>query len=237
MRSRVLVLDVERALVVSDNDANNRLFELVGRDELAERMARVGLVSSRIAHRLGDSSDAPPPAFEWLSANRETVYVAQRTGFEPPEGVHDADALVGSAHVDETGRVIAGPMDFSGKNRVTLRELQDLLVMMVRPDLASGPVPLLAKDDRAALLAILGTLPSQLHGGRFRRTIDELNKALHLAIAAAVPDDRVRVLGKGGRALGFEIENSYAVDETTGRSFFVSAVIYANETGTLNDDR
>jgi hypothetical protein len=226
MRSRVLVLDVERALVVSDNDANNRLFELVGRDELAERMARVGLVSSRIAHRLGDSSDAPPPAFEWLSANRETVYVAQRTGFEPPEGVHDADALVGSAHVDETGRVIAGPMDFSGKNRVTLRELQDLLVMMVRPDLASGPVPLLAKDDRAALL-----------GGRFRRTIDELNKALHLAIAAAVPDDRVRVLGKGGRALGFEIENSYAVDETTGRSFFVSAVIYANENGTLNDDR
>jgi hypothetical protein len=98
-------------------------------------------------------------------------------------------------------------------------------------------VPLLAKDDRAALLAILGTLPSQLHGGRFRRTIDELNKALHLAIAAAVPDDRVRVLGKGGRALGFEIENSYAVDETTGRSFFVSAVIYANENGTLNDDR
>ncbi len=229
--------DLERALVVSDNDANNRLFELVGRDELAERLTRVGLGSTRIVHRLGDSSSASLPAFEWLPPNGEPVYIAQRTGFEPPPEAREGEALVGSAHVDESGRRVAGPMDFAGKNRMSLRDLQDSLVMVVRPDLADGPLPRVAPDDRAVLLSILGMLPTELRGGPHSARSDELNKPLHVALTASLPDDNVRVLGKGGRAFGFAIENSYVIDETTGRSLFVTAVIYANGNGTLNDDR
>ena len=57
------------------------------------------------------------------------------------------------------------------------------------------------------------------------------------AVAAALPGDRIRVHGKGGRAYGFTIECSYVTNETTGRSVFVAAVVYANDNDVLNDDR
>lgn len=231
--------ELERSLVVSDNDANNRLYALVGRNELAERMTRLGLGGTRIVHTLGDggAGDALPPAFEWLVANGESLPISQRVDFELGAPAGGEDLLLGTAHIDESGRRVAGPMDFSAKNRMTLRDLQDLLVMTVRPDLAPGAVPRLAPPDRSALLTILGTLPSELRSARGSRRLDELHKPLHLAVVAATPDDQVRVLGKGGRAYGFAVENAYAVNERTGRCFFVTAALYANENGTLNDDR
>lgn len=57
------------------------------------------------------------------------------------------------------------------------------------------------------------------------------------AVSAALPGHVIRVFGKGGRAYGFTVENSYVVDETTNRSVFVSATIYANDNETINDDR
>ena len=120
---------------------------------------------------------------------------------------------------------------------MTVRDLQDLLVMTARPDLAEGPGPRLEPENRAALLDILGTLPSELPGRRRGLTSDQAQKPLHVAITGALPADRVRVMGKGGRAFGFAVENVYAVDETTGRAFFATVTLYANENDTLNDDR
>jgi len=47
----------------------------------------------------------------------------------------------------------------------------------------------------------------------------------------------LRIYNKIGRAYGFTIDNSYVFDVETGRSFFLTAVIYTNANGVLNDDR
>eukprot|EP01018_Ginkgo_biloba_P014895 Gb_40174 [translate_table: standard] len=46
----------------------------------------------------------------------------------------------------------------------------------------------------------------------------------------------LRIYNKGGRAYGFSIDNAYVFDIESGRSFFLSAVIYTNANGILNDD-
>lgn len=228
--------EVERALVVSDNEANNRLFELVGRDELAERVAAMGLGATRIVHRLADPGERLSYSFELAAEGKEPVLVAQRIGYEAPALPAIGGMLVGSSYVDDGGRLVTAPMSFADKNRMSLRDLQDLLVAVVRPELAEGVDVRLAPRTREGLVATLGTLPSESRF-KFPRALDDVHKPLASAVAAALPGDRVRVFGKGGRAYGFTIECSYVTNETTGRSVFVAAVVYANDNETMNDDR
>ena len=52
-----------------------------------------------------------------------------------------------------------------------------------------------------------------------------------------VTGERVESSGKIGRAYGFSIENSYVRNPANGRVVFVTAVIYTNADGVLNDDK
>lgn len=51
------------------------------------------------------------------------------------------------------------------------------------------------------------------------------------------PKKAVRIFNKIGRAYGFTTENSYIFDKERGEGFFLSAVIYTNSNGILNDDK
>jgi hypothetical protein len=228
--------DLERALVVSDNEASNRLFDFVGREELAARLKRVGLQETRIVHPLGDvrERDAPPVIELFPGKGRSSsLPVAQLFGEPLPENT--TSIVIGNTHM-ESGHVVAEPMDFSNKNAVPLRELQDFLIALMRPDLVTGETLRITKD-RKRLLDLLGTLPSGLRGMSGQKKLDALYKPLHHAILQTLPRDHIRVYGKSGRAFGFLVENSYAINDTTKRSMFVTATIYANDSERMNDDR
>ena len=119
-------------------------------------------------------------------------------------------------------------MNFATKNAIPLRELQELLIGIMRPDLEPDPaaweIPF-----RSFLTETLGHLPSG--------PLDAQYKPLAVAIERAFPGRGIRVYGKGGRAYGFAVENAYVTSEATGRSFFLAATIYANSNDTMNDDR
>jgi hypothetical protein len=217
--------DIEQALVVSDNDAFNRLLDFVGPEELAERLARRGITSAHVAHHLGDVSAWSLPTIELLLPNGAAIPVGQRIGFPIPAA---PSVALGRAYRNERGRLVPKPMDFATKNFIPLRELQELLVGIMRPELAPDPaaweIPF-----RPLLVETLGQLP----GG----ALDARYKPLAVAIASALPDRGIRVYGKSGRAYGFAVENAYVTSEATGRSFFVAATIYANGNDVMNDDR
>jgi hypothetical protein len=231
--------ELEKALVLSDNDAHNRLFDFVGRDELAERLSRIGVRSARLVQYLGNDAELRvTPVIELMPRGQKSFYVAQRLGFEPPPPPGEP-VLLGQAHVTASGIRVPRPMDFSPRNAIPVRELQDVLVAITRPDLVEEdprPRPL-DKADRAELLAILSSLPSDLPRMAKSRTLDAMQKPLHIALKGALPGHKLKIYSKGGRAYGFSVENAYVVDETTHRSVFVTATIYANQTETLNDDR
>ena len=46
----------------------------------------------------------------------------------------------------------------------------------------------------------------------------------------------IRIYNKVGMAYGFLIDNAYIIDTDKGVEFFLSAVIYVNSNGVLNDD-
>lgn len=234
--------DLEQALIVSDNDAHDRLFDFVGREELAERLAHIGLKRTILVQHLGKAAKArvaTPPLIDLLVPPEPPVSVSHRLGFEVPTSPW-AGVRLGRAYVDERGKVVQGPMDFSTKNATSLRDLQDVLIAITRPELfdrlPSGTLH--SPAARPEVVEILAKLPSELEGSRRGRPTakDAFQKPLQVGLTAAFPEEKVRVYGKGGRAYGFTVENAYIVSERTGRGFFLASTLYANDNDTLNDD-
>src|SRR5205823_10757819 len=70
------------------------------------------------------------------------------------------------------GQRVAGPMSFAEKNAMRLRDLQDTLVRIMRPELLPGAVADAASaDDIAYLRRTLGTLPSESGLAGFDRNV------------------------------------------------------------------
>ncbi len=226
---------VQGALVMSDNDASNDLFDLAGHDGLHEQMWRMGLSSVRMRHRLGTLSPTDDvrvtPRLD-LAMSGETVVVAAREGTVALGRNDLAGVQVGDSYFSR-GKLVNEPMSFEDKNRVSLSDLQELLIGIMRPDLRTSGGPRLGPQERALLVDALTTLPSSRGA---KPAVDREHKPFLAGIERVVPRGSLTLASKSGRAYGFLVENAYVLDARTGRSFFLTAAMYANANGRLNDD-
>ena len=152
-----------------------------------------------------------------------------------------ATAAPGAEPAIET---VPEPMDFSTRNGISLVDLQHLLVKLVRPDIPLPGAALdLSEDHRRLLVDALTRYPRESSEPRYSATEfpDEYCKFLLPGVRRILPDTRpghrVEIAAKIGRAYGFTIENSCLRNPANGRTVFVTAAIYTNDDGVLNDDR
>ena len=233
--------EVRKSLVVSSNEAFNRLFDFVGYDEVNQRMVRDGFDSVRFRHTLGFAATDPRRSsrIQFLLPGRTPMELPERPSAETLAASSVAGLFVGDAHYDGNGRLVNQPMSFEEKNRVSLRDLQDMLISVMRPELLSSRQVQLEPYEREFLVRTLGTPPSESKNPVYsaKEQPDELHRPLLIAVRKALPSHRIRSYGKGGQAYGFVVQNSYLVNETSKRSVFVAATLHVNEDGTLNDDQ
>lgn len=233
---------LRKMLLVSDNQAFNHCFEIAGPDGINRAMWRGGATSLRLWHRL---AEAHP-----LADNRRTRGVRFGTGddaVELParEAPIDLDngafgeLDVGLAYLDGRDRV-EHAMSFAQKNAIALQDLQDVLVAIVRPEIATGKrgFPELSLEQRAFLVGTMGELPAASPNPRYdpAQFPDHFCKFVLRGVRRVVPADHLRIYDKIGRAYGFTVENAYVEDRRTGRGFFLAIVLYTNPDGVLNDD-
>lgn len=232
--------EIRKLFLVSDNRAFNRLFELVGHERANESMWRAGLTSVRLNHRLSEArsleDNRRSPRIELRT--EPTIELPERTSplVLPPNdqpGVRVGRAFAGR------GGVTDGPVDFSQKSAVSLRDLQMMLVRVVRPDLVPDGMEFdLDEAHRAFLVEAMGELPRESDNPLYDPADypDHYVKFLLPGARAALGHGDVRISNKVGRAYGFSIDNAHVVDERTGRAFFLTCVLYTNENGVLNDN-
>ncbi|MDQ2794171.1 MAG: serine hydrolase [Bacteroidota bacterium] len=237
---------LRKALLVSDNDAFNRLYEFVGPEALNRELARLGLRRSRLLHRLSVGDQEPgarhtnPLRFFADTAATQLLYV-QPAGYYagpwPRLGLHGE--AIGEAYLKGDQKV-AGPMDFSRKNAFSLPDQQHLLRVMLFPEsVPAGRRLRLAPADYARLRAALSELPRESPHPRYDAVHypDTYAKFLLGGAGLATLPPGVRVFNKIGQAYGFLIDNAYVQDEAHGVEFLLSAVLYVNADGVLNDDK
>jgi hypothetical protein len=230
--------EVRKLFLVSDNPAYNRLYEFVGQRELNERMWALGLGSTRLTHRLAagrsPEENRRTPRIELLG-RRGVVEIPEKTSTLAVDNAGVAGLLVGRGFM-RSGQVVPEPMDFTRMNRMSLRDLQDLLVMVCRPDV--DPRLDLSDADRLFLLDAMAGYPAESTNPVYDRATypDDWGKFLLPGLLRVAPKEDLRISNKIGLAYGFLTENAYVVHIPTGRSFFIAATIYVNEAEILNTD-
>jgi hypothetical protein len=237
---------VRKALLVSDNDAFNRLYEFVGPAELNAGLARLGLRQSRLLHRLSVGDQEPgsrhtnPIAFYADTAATQLLHQQPAAYFAGPwPQLKLPDQRIGRAYMKGEQQVNE-PLDFSQKNAFSLPDLQQLLRAVLFPETLPLAQRLrLAPSDYSLLRQALSQLPRESPRPRY----DPVNypntyAKFFLGGGGVSPlPPGVRVFNKMGQAYGFLIDNAYIVNAEKGVEFLLSAVVYVNADGVLNDDR
>ncbi|MEM8709642.1 MAG: serine hydrolase [Planctomycetota bacterium] len=240
-----LAHDMRKVFLVSDNAAYNRLYEFAGNEAVNRSMRRAGLGSTRILHRLSEfrspEDQLRTPKIEVLEGGRVIATVPERTSSFTETNDDLSGTSIGVGRL-AGGEVVDGPMSFVRKNYVHLRDLQDMHIMLLRPDIAipgraAGSGFGLRDDVRASMAEAMAGTPGASRDPIYAREDypDDYSKFLGPGVWKVVPKEEVVIRDKVGRAYGFSTTNSEVIDTRTGASYFLAATIYINPNGVLND--
>ncbi len=237
---------MRKVFLVSDNVAFNHLYEFAGNAYLNRAMGSAGLDSTRIFHRLSEfrspEDQLRTPRIEILAAGASATSLPARVA-SPDESNDGMTGVMVGEHYYRGGSYFDAPMSFGRKNYMSLRDLQDMHIMLLRPDVripGRGPgqgFPLKTADREFIRAAMAGTPGASANPVYAREDYpDDYSKFLAPGVWKVLPRSGTTIRDKVGRAYGFSITNSEVVDERTGRSYFLAATLYTNPNATLNDD-
>ena len=238
-----LARETWRALIVSDTVSANRLLGFVGHREVHETLWSLGLASARIHGGFATGAEIDPaelsPRIEVVIAGGGTEEIAARRSDLVLPPTNATSLAIGQAAIID-GRRVEGPLSFAEKNAMRLRDLQDTLVRIMRPELLPrGGADTASPEDLVYLRHALGTLPSESGLAGFDRNVvsDYQLSPFLRGIERVRARGHFEIYSKVGQAFGFLIANAYIVDKDTGRSLFLTASVYANPDETMNDDK
>lgn len=222
--------EIRKMLSYSDNDSYNRLYDIVGHAELNEEMRAMGFESVRFHHRMSAPAEESRATLRVLvrPPGMAGLELPKRTSTFEPAPTQATGLEVGTAYRDKRG-LVEEPLSFANKNYVSLRDLQRINVSLLYPERKDAAPLGLSDEQRKHLLSSMTTsFKNKKHAAE--------HSPLSPGVLEAAPDEPIRYIGKSGRAYGFHLENAFVKNERNGRAFFVTATVYSNPNGVLNDD-
>ena len=231
----------KKILLVSDNDAFNRLYEFVGQCGMNERLYAKNYRNLRIVHRLSvpltvDQNRRTNPVRFLDSAGTVLHQQLLQTCDQTPRS--DSVIWRGVGYM-KGNTLIREPFDFTDKNYFALEDQQAMLRAVLFPD----DVPAdrrfnLTPDDYSFLYRYLSQLPRETTYPKYDSAYyDSYCKFLLAGDQKTAFPRNIRIFNKVGDAYGYLIDNAYIVDVEKGIEFMLSAVIYVNADGIFNDDK
>lgn len=230
----------KKILLVSDNDAFNRLYEFVGQCDLNERLYRKGYRNLRIVHRLSTPMNADQNAH----TNPVRFVRDGKTVYAQPAQVCTKTFRSDSTIRRGTGfmrgdSLVRQPFEFTDKNFFALEDQQAMLKAVLFPESVPAKSRFnLTPDDYRFLYQYLSQLPRETTYPRYDSTFyDSYCKFLLAGDQKTTFPRSIRIFNKVGDAYGYLIDNAYIVDFESGVEFLLSAVISCNSDGIFNDDK
>lgn len=235
---------IKKILLVSDNDAYNRLYEWIGRAEINRRLADHGLRTSRILNRYAvkDTEETS------RHTNPIRFYEGSKLLFSQP-GQFDlkdyplnlTNTLMGRAYMDSSDRLVNKPFNMANRNAFSLSDQQKVMKKLLFPESFSISERFhLMPDDYRLIYTYMSKLPTESDYPKYDPQEYWPLYAKFLFYGAdkeTIPRPNIRIFNKYGDSYGFIIDNAYVVDFENKVEFLLSAVVQSNEDGVYNDDR
>ena len=232
---------IKRALLISENDPYNRLYQFVGQQEVNRSLHRKGYKGSRIVRQfMGFTTEqnrhSNPVRF--LDEDGSTRY-SQPALYNPDPIDFSQVIKLGKAHYDSRDTLVQGPFDFTVHNKLPLEDLQQLLQSVMFP--ASVPKKQrfnLTNDDYDFLYRYLSQYPSETPYPKYDTSLfyDSYVKFFFRDKSRQMPK-HVRVFNKVGWSYGFLTDVSYVADFENQVEYMLTATVYVNSDEVLNDGK
>ena len=232
---------IKRAFLISENDPYNRLYQFVGQGPTNQKLLEKGYSSTKITRQfMGYTEDQ----------NRHTngIRFMDEKGLPilklDPQYNKDsfqfgAPILIGDAHWNSKDEVVKGPFDFTRHNNISLVDMQKMLQSVLFPASVSKQNRFnMSESDRLFLLQYLSQYPSETDYPKYDSThfYDSYVKFFFQDSTHTMPK-HIRVFNKVGWAYGFLTDVSYVLDTKNNIDYMLSATIYVNSDGVVNDSK
>ncbi|MBX5438706.1 MAG: serine hydrolase [Thermoflavifilum sp.] len=233
---------IKKAFLVSDNDAYNRLYQLVGQQAIQQKLHQKGYTTARIIRQfmgLTTAQNRYTNPIRFLDKQGHVLY-AQPALYNPDTIPQGKPIPIGQGYIDRAGKLIAEPMDFSMQNQISLYDLVHMLQAILFPESVPAYQRFrLTEEDLRFLYQYLSQFPGETNYPKYDSSIyyDTYVKFFFRDLEHHHLPPGVRVFNKVGWAYGFLTDVSYVADFSHRVEYMLAATLYVNRDGILNDDR
>jgi hypothetical protein len=232
---------IKKALLVSDNDAYNRMYQFVGPKATNRKLHNMGYPDLRISRQfmgLTVDQNRYTNPIRFVDTTGGLIYL-QPEEYNPDEIDFSHINKVGKGYMDARDSLINEPIDFTYANNVTVAHLQKLLQSVIFPESVPRKSRFeLGAEDYSFLYRYLSQYPSETDYPKYdtSKFYDSYVKFFFRDSKHKMPP-YVRVFNKVGWAYGCLTDVSYVADFKNQVEFMLTATIYVNADGILNDDK
>ena len=230
---------IKKVFLVSDNNAFNRLYEFLGQRYINDQLHSKGYKEAQINHRLNltlsDHENRHTNPVQFRDAQGKIIY-DQPMQYNAAPYLQRNDRL-GKGYY-KNGVLINEPMNFSIKNRISLENLHHIVRSIMFPQSVSPAERFnITPEDYRFIWKYMSQLPRETTYPPYDSSYYDASCKFLLLGAdknSRLPQG-VRIFNKIGGAYGFLTDAAYIVDFENKVEFMLSAVIYCNEDGIIND--
>lgn len=233
---------IKKALVVSNNNAYNRLFEFAGIEYLYRKLQDAGYINARITHRFNDCSpDENRHTNEFKFFNDTALIYTQAAAyctleFKPPL----ANMKLGKKHKINDA-IINAPRDFSAANCFPLEYIHKVMIDLFFPEYNASKNKLqLNEKDRNFIIKNLCAKPGDVIGDNQKNEATLHDTFFNYIFYGADKEENInpdiQIYNIVGQSYGFSIDCAYIKNEKENIDFFLSAVIYTNSKEIINSN-
>ncbi len=238
---------IKKILLVSDNEAYNRLYEFLGQKNFNKIMANKGFEGVRFTHRLQTSIPLLENQYtnpvQFVNDQGKVIW-RQKEQFNKKQiqSPNPLQTILGKGVMNDSGRVIMHPVTFGFKNAFPLQAQHDFLKRLMFPaSFVAKDRFKLTDEDYRFLYRYMSEYPTESKKPSYSAdsTIGPAycKFILYGGDKNAQLNPDVRIFNKVGDAYGFLLDNAYFVDFKHQVEFMVTATIYCNEDEIFNDDK
>lgn len=236
---------IKRMLLVSDNDAYSRTYEFLGQKYIHDKLTEKGYPNAYIIHRFdagcNTKNNACTNPVDFYDASGKLFYhqdaATNKETYRHPLG----EVKAGKGYKDAGNKLVMQPKDFSNSNYISLQDINDMLKSIVFPEEVPASKRFqISEENRQFLLKYLSMLPRESARPRYssRTFYDSYKKYLLYGDSKKkIGGDSLRIFNMVGQSYGFMADVAYVCDFKNKVEFMLSAVIYTNADGIINDGK
>ena len=227
--------EIYKIFTISDNQANNRLFEFLGQDYINEKLDKKGFKNSRIVHRLSTPNSENLNTKNVLFFAEDSTLVFNSIN-KKVKNLKLKNTMLGRGYYNNSGEFVNKSMDFSNKNFISINDLHEMTQRLFYPEnfkekerfnITEGQLELVKKA--------MSTVPSELNLDPDEYSDNYVKFFSRRDEKTMTKDDDLEIYNKVGTAYGQLTETALIISKNN--TIILTATMTVNENQYLNDDK